>query len=46
MRILDPEWEKFGSGKEKIRIRDKHPGFATLHFTFKTREENKRLVKF
>jgi hypothetical protein len=26
----DPVWKKFGSGIEKIRIRDKHPGFATL----------------
>jgi hypothetical protein len=33
----DPEWtkcgsgwKKFGSGMEKIRIRDKHPGSATL----------------
>jgi hypothetical protein len=24
------EMEKFGSGMEKIRIRDKHPGYATL----------------
>jgi hypothetical protein len=23
--------EKIGSGMEKIRIRDKHPGSATLH---------------
>jgi hypothetical protein len=22
----DPGWKKFGSGMEKIRIRDKHPG--------------------
>ncbi len=28
---------------EKIRIRDKHPGSATLHFTFKTREEKKTI---
>jgi hypothetical protein len=26
----DPGWKKFGSGMEKIRIRDKHPGSATL----------------
>jgi hypothetical protein len=28
----DPGWKKFGSGNrdEKIRIRDKHPGSATL----------------
>jgi hypothetical protein len=34
MRIRDPGWRKFGSGKgmEKLDsgIRDKHPGFATL----------------
>jgi hypothetical protein len=27
----DPEWKQFGSGMEKSRIRDKHPGSATLH---------------
>ncbi len=27
---LDPVWEKFGSGVGKIRIRNKHPGSATL----------------
>jgi hypothetical protein len=27
---LDPEGKKFGSGMEKSRIRDKHPGSATL----------------
>ncbi len=26
----DPGWKKFWSGMEKIRIRDKHPGSATL----------------
>jgi hypothetical protein len=26
----DPGWKKFGSGMEKIRIRDKHPGSAIL----------------
>jgi hypothetical protein len=26
----DPGWKKFESGMEKIRIRDKHPGSATL----------------
>ncbi len=31
MRIRDPGWKKFGSGMEKIRIRDKHPGYATLY---------------
>jgi hypothetical protein len=30
MRIRDPGWRQFGSGMEKIRIRDKHPGSATL----------------
>jgi hypothetical protein len=30
MWIRDSGWEKFGSGMEKIRIRDKHPGSATL----------------
>jgi hypothetical protein len=32
MRIRDPGWKKFGSGMKKIRIRDKHPGSATLVF--------------
>jgi hypothetical protein len=26
----DPGWKKFGSGMGKSRIRDKHPGSATL----------------
>ncbi len=26
----DPGWRQFGSGMEKSRIRDKHPGSATL----------------
>jgi hypothetical protein len=26
----DPGWKKFRSGMEKIRIREKHPGSATL----------------
>jgi hypothetical protein len=30
MRIQEPGWKKFGSGREKIRIRDKNPGSATL----------------
>jgi hypothetical protein len=30
MRIRNPGWRKFGSGMEKSRIRDKHPGFAIL----------------
>ena len=30
MRIRDPGWRQFGSGMEKSRIRDKHPGSATL----------------
>jgi hypothetical protein len=28
--IRDPEWKKFGSWMEKIRIRDEHPGSAAL----------------
>jgi hypothetical protein len=32
MRIRDPGWKKFGSGMGKIRIRDKYPGSAILHF--------------
>ncbi len=28
----DPGWRQFGSGMEKSRIRDKHPGSATLGF--------------
>jgi hypothetical protein len=30
--VADPEWKKVGpgSGMEKIRIRDKHPGSVTL----------------
>jgi hypothetical protein len=34
MQIRDPEWKKFGSGMEKTRIRDKHPGSATLPLNF------------
>jgi hypothetical protein len=30
MLIRDPGWKKFGSGMENSRIRDKHPGSATL----------------
>jgi hypothetical protein len=26
----DPGWKEFGSGMEKIRILDEHPGSATL----------------
>jgi hypothetical protein len=35
MRIWDQGWKKFdpGSGMEKSRIRDKHPGSATLECT-------------
>jgi hypothetical protein len=35
MRIRDPGWKNSdpGSGMEKIRIRDKHPGSATPTFT-------------
>jgi hypothetical protein len=29
----DPGWKKFGSGMEKIRFRDKHPGSATLLYS-------------
>ncbi len=34
MRIRDPGWRLFGSGMEKSRIRDKHPGSATLVMTY------------
>jgi hypothetical protein len=30
MQIQDLGWNKFGSGMEKIRIWDKHPGCETL----------------
>ncbi len=30
MRIRDPGWRQFGSGMEKSRNREKHPGSATL----------------
>jgi hypothetical protein len=30
MQVRDPGWKKFESGMEKTRIRDKHPGSATL----------------
>jgi hypothetical protein len=33
MRIRDPGWRQFGSGMEKSRIRDKHPGSAALKST-------------
>jgi hypothetical protein len=33
MQIRDPGWGKFGSGVEKIRLRDKHPGSAILDST-------------
>jgi hypothetical protein len=34
LMTADPGWKKFGSGMgEKIRIRDKHPGFTTLDFS-------------
>jgi hypothetical protein len=38
MPIRDPGWKKFGSGMEKTRsrIRDKHPGSATLVVVFKS----------
>jgi hypothetical protein len=34
MRIRDPGWRLFGSGMEKSRIRDKHPGCATLGMSY------------
>jgi hypothetical protein len=33
MWIRYPGWKKFGSGMEKSRIGDKHPGSATLVLT-------------
>ncbi len=33
----DPGWKQFGSGMGKIRIRDKHPGSATLNFFIHTK---------
>jgi hypothetical protein len=33
MRIWYPGWKKFEPGMEKIRIRNKHPGSATLLLT-------------
>jgi hypothetical protein len=30
LKNSDPGWKKFGYGIENIRIRDKHPGSATL----------------
>jgi hypothetical protein len=30
MQALNPVWKKFGYGIEKIQIREKHPGSATL----------------
>ncbi len=30
IRLRDPGWRQFGSGMENSRIRDKHPGSATL----------------
>ncbi len=32
MQIWDPGWKKFGSGMEKIRIRDKHLRSAILNY--------------
>jgi hypothetical protein len=34
MRIRDPGWRQFGSEMQKSRIRDKHPGSATLPKTY------------
>jgi hypothetical protein len=36
----DQGWKKFGSGMEEIRIRDKHPGSATLVETMHTIAKN------
>jgi hypothetical protein len=36
MRIRDPRWKIFGSGMEKIWIRDTHLGSATLLFGINT----------
>jgi hypothetical protein len=41
---LDPGWKKFVSGMEKIRIRDKHPGSATLaNSLFKVSVKNAKI---
>jgi hypothetical protein len=37
MRIRDRGWRQFGPGMEKSRIRDKHPGSATLTQTILTK---------
>jgi hypothetical protein len=43
MRILDPGW-KIGSGMDKIRIRDKHPGSATLYEGYHIVRTNRKLT--
>jgi hypothetical protein len=40
MRIRIRDLVNPGSGMEKIRIRDKHPGSATLHPATKKRKKN------
>jgi len=42
MRIWDPGWKKFGSGMEKSRIRDEHPGSATLRICKPFKEPRNR----
>jgi hypothetical protein len=39
MPIRDPGWKKFGSGMEKVLIRDKHSGSATLLIMLRKRKE-------
>jgi hypothetical protein len=43
MRIRHPGWRQFGSGMEKSRIRDKHPGSATLPKTLLEAKKTKLL---
>jgi hypothetical protein len=40
----DPGWKQFGSGMEKSRIRDKHPGSATLLKTTQVLRVSQHLV--
>jgi hypothetical protein len=48
----DPGWRQFGSGMEKSRIRDKHPGSATLPetepeqrlFQSRNRNRNRKII--
>jgi hypothetical protein len=46
MQIPDPGWNKIGSGMEKIRIRDKHPGSATLVKSVNRGEELNLIQEF